>query len=831
MKDEPFNTHIDSARHSLQALRGHVGSSTGVPGVEITGHLGAIESALAALQTKIAEGARVELAMRASEEQLRGFFHASPSGMAVLDTELRYLRINERLADMNGQPVEAHFGKTVREILPAFAPIIEPLCRQVLMNGKPILDHELGGETTRAAGMDGDWIISYFPVPDWNGTPAALGVMVTDISARKRAEAKLTESEAKLRALFEGSSYAMGLAKDGIQLMVNPAYAELFGYAKASEATGTSLLNDIAPEERPRVQEFARQHSQGEPAPAFYETRGIKRDGTVFDMAVAVSTYKLDDEIHTIGILRDITERKRAEEERLANLRFFESMDRINRVMQATNDLEQMMIDVLDALLAIFNCDRASLVYPCDPEAASWQVPMERTQPEYPGALALRLEVPMDPDVSRMFRILQASSGPVQFGPGSAYPQPYEVARRFGPQSQIAMVLYPKVGKPWMFVEHQCSRPRVWTPEEEKLFEEIGRRLTDGLTGLLTHRDLRESEARLRALFENSLVGMLLTAPDGRIFTANPAACQLFGRTEADIRRLGRSGLVDRRDSRMRVLFRERTEEGYAIGEMTLVRADGTCFPAQVGSVVFETAEGPRTSMVIQDLSERKRAEARIHDFSRKLLSVREEEKRRISAVLHHDVGSFTVGVAAYLNAADEDLRKGKYKEAITSLNKTRRLFVQSVRHLKTLAVELRPPDLDILGLPAALRQYFSLLTNETSLRIRFTDATGGMSIPPEFQTVFFRVVQESLNNVVKHTHARQVRVHLSAPRRTFRLSIVDDGKGFDPVHMAAKLGAHLGLLIAHEMVMALGGEFMVDAAPGRGTTVLVTLPQGGPKA
>jgi signal transduction histidine kinase len=105
------------------------------------------------------------------------------------------------------------------------------------------------------------------------------------------------------------------------------------------------------------------------------------------------------------------------------------------------------------------------------------------------------------------------------------------------------------------------------------------------------------------------------------------------------------------------------------------------------------------------------------------------------------------------------------------------------------------------------------------------------MSIPPEFQTVFFRVAQESLNNVVKHARARQVRVRLSAPRKTLRLSITDDGKGFDPVHMAAKLGAHLGLLIAHEMVMALGGEFMVDAAPGRGTTVLVTLPQGGPKA
>jgi len=144
--------------------------------------------------------------------------------------------------------------------------------------------------------------------------------------------------------------------------------------------------------------------------------------------------------------------------------------------------------------------------------------------------------------------------------------------------------------------------------------------------------------------------------------------------------------------------------------------------------------------------------------------------------------------------------------------------------------VELRPPDLDILGLPAAIRQYFSLLTKETSLRIHFTDATYGMAIPPETQTVLFRIVQESLNNVAKHARARQVRVQLSAPRKTLRLSIVDDGKGFDPVRVAAKPGMRLGLRIAQEMVAALGGEFVVDASPGRGTTVLVTVPRGGPK-
>src|SRR5882724_1773488 len=93
--------------------------------------------------------------------------------------------------------------------------------------------------------------------------------------------------------------------------------------------------------------------------------------------------------------MRDITERKRAEEERQAYLWFLESMDQVNRAIQEANDLEQMLRDVLDAALTIFACDRAWLVYPCDPETASWRASMERTRPEYPGAFALGRDVPM----------------------------------------------------------------------------------------------------------------------------------------------------------------------------------------------------------------------------------------------------------------------------------------------------------------------------------------------------------------------------------------------------------------------------------------------------
>ena len=210
----------------------------------------------------------------------------------------------------------------------------------------------------------------------------------------------------------------------------------------------------------------------------------------------------------------DVTERRRAKEEHRAQLWFFESMDVIDRAIQGTSDLEQMMGDVLAAVLEIFNCDRAWLLYPCDPDADSVRLPAERTRPEYIGALGSGVDIPNGPEIAGISRSLLASDGPVRFDPESDRALPPELAERFDIKSVIAMAVHPKVDKPYAFGLHQCSRPRVWAPHEERLFHEIGRRLADGLDTLLMFRNLRESQRKL----ETSRVE--LAASRARIVTA-----------------------------------------------------------------------------------------------------------------------------------------------------------------------------------------------------------------------------------------------------------------------------------------------------------------------
>ncbi len=126
---------------------------------------------------------------------------------------------------------------------------------------------------------------------------------------------------------------------------------------------------------------------------------------------------------------------------------------------------------------------------------------------------------------------------------------------------------------------------------------------------------LRESEEKYRSLFEHSLDAILLTAPDGSILDANQAACGMFGRSLDEIKNVGRSGLVDMTDPRLNTALSERTRTGLAIAEISLLRANGDKFPAEVTSTVFVDASGQqKTSMIIRDISERKMSEKALRE-------------------------------------------------------------------------------------------------------------------------------------------------------------------------------------------------------------------------
>jgi len=239
--------------------------------------------------------------------------------------------------------------------------------------------------------------------------------------------------------------------------------------------------------------------------------------------------------VGALSIGRDITKRKRLETELQSHLSHLKNMDRINRAMLGTNDLQEIIHKVLEEVLAIFDCDRVFVISQCGPDAADWNVPMECTKPEYPGVLTLGLTVPMLPEVADVIDIVLKAQHPVAFGPKSRFPVPTSATKQFSVQSVLLMALHPKLGKPWLFGLHQCSHPRIWSQAEERLLQEIGLRLQDGLTSLLMYQDLSASEKKFRSLSENLPDNICRHDKQGRTVYVNPALERALGKTAAEM--------------------------------------------------------------------------------------------------------------------------------------------------------------------------------------------------------------------------------------------------------------------------------------------------------
>ena len=294
------------------------------------------------------------------------------------------------------------------------------------------------------------------------------------------------------------------------------------------------------------------------------------------------------------------------------HLWFLENMDAVHRAIQSASDVEQMMSDVLDVVLSIFECDRALLTHPCDPATTSFRIPMRRTRPGFECPLASDVEYPATPDVLEVYRAVTSTEGPLRLG--TDVPLPAQVKEDLQIQSALGMAIYPKVGKPYHFVVHQCTHVRQWTREEQRLFEEIGRRLADALTTLLMLRDLRRSELRLAeaervthvAYVEREVAtGRVLTSEEGFRILGLPIDRQWTSLAEV----LSRVHPSDRAMLSQRAAGAR--EGAYHDIQYRIIRPNGEVrFIHSRGDLVEDESGRPsRILGIIQDITDHKRAE------------------------------------------------------------------------------------------------------------------------------------------------------------------------------------------------------------------------------
>jgi signal transduction histidine kinase len=206
-------------------------------------------------------------------------------------------------------------------------------------------------------------------------------------------------------------------------------------------------------------------------------------------------------------------------------------------------------------------------------------------------------------------------------------------------------------------------------------------------------------------------------------------------------------------------------------------------------------------------------------DAVRRVVQAQELERRRLARELHDETGQALISILLGLKPLEEALADHPARAALTEL---REQVVNALQDVRRLAVELRPAVLDDFGLVPALERLTDAFAEQSDVRVDFHSALGETRLPNEVETALYRVVQESLTNIVKHADARNISVSLARRESGVAAVIEDDGSGFDP--RAARTDG-VGLLGMRERLALIDGRLEIESRPGAGTTVVALVP------
>src|SRR5215211_2168673 len=285
----------------------------------------ALAEELAARCAAALDRARLVAVARAAEGELHeaygvldAIFERAPVGLGLFDLEFRYIRINDRLAEINGLSAEQHLGRHVSEVVPELE-AVEAQLRQVLATGEPLVELEVAGTTPAAPGVGREWLVSYWPVRRRDDRrTVGVGVVVFDVTERRAAERAVREQTARYESLLLALSQvgeAMLVLDEGRVAYANEAFRAICGYTTAELQALPSVFDLVVEEQREATRRRAQLRLEGRSEPG-YHVAIRHRDGHEVPMEVAGAPLEAGGRRQLVVVARDVTERARAEAER-----------------------------------------------------------------------------------------------------------------------------------------------------------------------------------------------------------------------------------------------------------------------------------------------------------------------------------------------------------------------------------------------------------------------------------------------------------------------------------------------------------------------------------
>jgi PAS domain S-box-containing protein len=389
-------------------------------------------------------------------------------------------------------------------------------------------------------------------------------------------------------------------------------------------------------------------------------------------------------------------------------------------------------------------------------------------------------------------------------------------------------------------IEFFVHEPR---PEDERLINLVSA-VASQVGNVIQRKRIQEQFDRF---FTLSLDLLCVAGFDGYIQRVNPACKAILGFGPEELQSQSYLELVhpEEREAAIAELQRLKAGSNVVSYEVRILARDGsykwtqwTATPALNEQLIYasgrDITESKRAEEALRRseehyrvlFNEAKAMQEKLRDLSSKILHAQEEERKRISRELHDEVGQALTAISVNLQLLKKkSARVGNGLDR--NVTETQSLLEQTMHNVHRFSYELRPAMLDDLGLLVALRWYIKSFAKRTGIKVRLSADRSVEGLESEPKTVIYRVVQESLTNISKYAQASQATVSVHKLGADIRLSVRDNGKGFQPDRMAtgSKEKSGLGLMGMQERLRLVDGQLVVESAPGKGTTVRATIP------
>ena len=630
-----------------------------------------------------------------------------------------------------------------------------------------------------------------FPVRDESGEAVRFAGIAEDITEGKTNAEALERAEKQYHSIFNDAIDGIfRTSPDGKFLVANPAAARIFGFDSPEQLIAER--GDIAQQgyvDPGRREEFKRLiGTQG--VVNSFEYEAYRRDGSrvwICENTRAVKSPS-GEVLYFEGILEDVTDRKRAEE------KLWHSLNLLRAITEGTTDAiyakdregRYLMINTAGARLVdkspeeVIGLDDTQLF---SVETAARILERDRSLLD---SGVTRTDEDTSATPSGVLRTYLTTKGPLRDSSGA-------ITGLFGVSRDVTQ-----------------------------------RKRANDL--------LRRSEERFRTIFEQAPLGIsegeIATA---RFINANQRYVDILGYTIDELRKLTFKDYTHPDDLQKDLVEFQKLAAGeietYAM-EKRYLRKDGAIIWVNLTVTgLARPGEKPRNCIaVIEDITERKRAAEQLEEanrqlriLSRQLFHMQEEERRHLARELHDEIGQTLTAAKINLKIIAPDVPakiSGRLEDSIQLLDRL-------LRQVRQLSLDLRPPLLDELGLVPTLRWLVDQQAQRAQLRATFTSNINGLEIDPAVQTTCFRVVQEAITNIIRHSGAKNVAVELRREAERLELSVRDDGAGFDPAVIQQRAARHstLGLVSMKERALLVRGGLEVHSAPGQGTEIRAWFP------